>query len=102
DGIRDWSVTGVQTCALPIYRAPVLETLSSVRTVIGSSFRVQRSAPGNLQLAEPMHCDVEISCLRTCADLQLPSARQWRSRPPRRSEERRVGEECICRGASGD
>ena len=20
DGIRDWSVTGVQTCALPIYR----------------------------------------------------------------------------------
>src|SRR5262249_59949067 len=24
DGIRDWSVTGVQTCALPIYRkAPV-------------------------------------------------------------------------------
>src|SRR5437016_11997786 len=22
DGIRDWSVTGVQTCALPIYRLP--------------------------------------------------------------------------------
>src|SRR5262249_59144895 len=22
DGIRDWSVTGVQTCALPIYAAP--------------------------------------------------------------------------------
>src|SRR5262249_59402709 len=22
DGIRDWSVTGVQTCALPIWRAP--------------------------------------------------------------------------------
>ena len=22
DGIRDWSVTGVQTCALPIWRQP--------------------------------------------------------------------------------
>ena len=25
DGIRDWSVTGVQTCALPIYREVVQE-----------------------------------------------------------------------------
>src|ERR1019366_10170096 len=24
DGIRDWSVTGVQTCALPIYAPPVI------------------------------------------------------------------------------
>src|SRR5258706_11418917 len=24
DGIRDWSVTGVQTCALPIFAEPVL------------------------------------------------------------------------------
>src|ERR1019366_9847134 len=24
DGIRDWSVTGVQTCALPIYKPHVL------------------------------------------------------------------------------
>src|SRR5438046_3303238 len=26
DGIRDWSVTGVQTCALPIYLVKLLET----------------------------------------------------------------------------
>src|SRR5262249_59017159 len=25
DGIRDWSVTGVQTCALPIYDATAVE-----------------------------------------------------------------------------
>src|SRR5438046_1971968 len=27
DGIRDWSVTGVQTCALPIYRRAVLRRI---------------------------------------------------------------------------
>src|SRR5262249_61599689 len=34
DGIRDWSVTGVQTCALPIL--PVSEGLMVLRVVPGS------------------------------------------------------------------
>src|SRR5438093_2917820 len=33
DGIRDWSVTGVQTCALPISMIPTI-------TVIGISFAI--------------------------------------------------------------
>src|SRR5690606_39671159 len=31
DGIRDFHVTGVQTCALPIYRAPALRALAARR-----------------------------------------------------------------------
>ena len=37
DGIRDWSVTGVQTCALPI---------SMPRAVSCSGLRVSRSVAG--------------------------------------------------------
>src|SRR5262249_57026512 len=29
DGIRDWSVTGVQTCALPIYSSTVLPAIDT-------------------------------------------------------------------------
>src|SRR5258706_11021504 len=36
DGIRDWSVTGVQTCALPICVAqPVVQQLALVLGVVG-------------------------------------------------------------------
>ena len=30
DGIRDWSVTGVQTCALPIYYSDCLSNCTTV------------------------------------------------------------------------
>ena len=33
DGIRDWSVTGVQTCALPISLIPILTMLGDVDLV---------------------------------------------------------------------
>src|SRR5437016_8460628 len=39
DGIRDWSVTGVQTCALPIYVArckPLFDSLGQKTFVIGT------------------------------------------------------------------
>src|SRR5262249_59839804 len=79
DGIRDWSVTGVQTCALPIW---VIE--------LGSPFAGWASA-----------CLTEIDAAglvkqfdRGFAGLQLPatavadeSGYRWRS------EERRVGKE---------
>src|SRR5262249_58308090 len=40
DGIRDWSVTGVQTCALPIYRVPEEVGIigSQIRDAIVSQF----------------------------------------------------------------
>src|SRR5258706_7321456 len=67
DGIRDWSVTGVQTCALPISRRRVSARSTSVAA---SSCRHSSSA----------------------ADRNGAAAQALR-----RSEERRVGKECRSR-----
>src|SRR5688572_33355437 len=70
DGIRDLTVTGVQTCALPISSEPPASG-STVSTVV--------IAPN-----PPPEPRVEV-----------------RPAPPgpNRSEERRVGKECRCRGS---
>src|SRR5437763_14974484 len=70
DGIRDTSVTGVQTCALPISPAT-----ASIRA------RVLSSVPSSAR----------------CRTVR--AARQRVMRIAIRSEERRVGKECRCRGA---
>src|SRR5262249_59890704 len=78
DGIRDWSVTGVQTCALPICLAassgstPVLACPSESNTITADAF-------------EPGDAAFSSSGLRA----------EFRSQG--RSEERRVGKE----GGSG-
>src|SRR5262249_59906699 len=48
DGIRDWSVTGVQTCALPIFtmrmpplRSPIVKTLTGL-TGLSARLRLPR------------------------------------------------------------
>src|SRR5947209_19400753 len=79
DGIRDIGVTGVQTCALPIYRPPPPPRRG--RTHPGSrpgpgNPGARRPGPGRRQLAAPA---------------LLPHTH----RP--RSEERRVGKECRSR-----
>src|SRR5437763_15852756 len=84
DGIRDTSVTGVQTCALPIlrelpqfnaFRAPVTLTMQ-VRLDIGPSRERQ-------QLTQ-----------------MLDRGRTQQGQ--RRSEERRVGKECRSRWSQGE
>src|SRR2546430_8529152 len=76
DGIRDLTVTGVQTCALPISHA-ALE-----RRVPGAVPRGGRTGPPR-------------------RDLPLPAGVRRRRRPLEllvwRSEERRVGKECRSR-----
>src|SRR5437762_5174637 len=67
DGIRDTSVTGVQTCALPIYRRCAGPRPATARS------RGQRRARGR-------------------------AGGGPRRRRGGRSEERRVGKECRCRG----
>src|SRR5439155_11694931 len=72
DGIRDGHVTGVQTCALPIFADAV---------------RNRRRPRGRLQ--------PEIEQVRR----HLPGIRNEDGEPdPARSEERRVGKECRSRG----
>src|SRR5437870_13616287 len=71
DGIRDGHVTGVQTCALPIWPAPGYRVPACRR----QRFRRAADGPGR----------------------RSQSRRDWCGR---RSEERRVGKEWRCRGWS--
>src|SRR5256885_6309059 len=72
DGIRDYKVTGVQTCALPISNARSARTYSPTRLIAGIPLHVsQRSGAGK------------------------QASVHWRDE--NRSEERRVGKECRSR-----
>src|SRR5690606_40143426 len=71
DGIRDFHVTGVQTCALPIFIDGQLEARASIR---------REQAGEMLAIMDGVLCQFEDD----------PGRRQ-------RSEERRVGKECRSR-----
>src|SRR3546814_17860245 len=75
-------VTGVQTCALPIFRSAVARAISS-----GSALR-NPFAP-----AVPATSSVLVNVGRT-VDSRTPDLR-YSSRAASRSEERRVGKECV-------
>src|SRR5690606_40399426 len=77
DGIRDFHVTGVQTCALPIFGLAI------------TVYQMEKDWPQALSAA--------IDLLRIChparkAELQLQTSHFYC-----RSEERRVGKECRSR-----
>src|SRR5688500_20400097 len=71
DGIRDYKVTGVQTCALPISAWPSSDGCGRLRTRRASPLRHRRGRSGGLH---------------GCRSV--------------RSEERRVGKECRSRGGA--
>src|SRR5687767_15232745 len=83
DGIRDKLVTGVQTCALPIYRP-----------VVGDHIRGR----GRLSVADPGRRIVRRPARPSSADGPQDLHRsEAGSRQAGRSEERRVGKECRAR-----
>src|SRR2546430_7290729 len=85
DGIRDLTVTGVQTCALPICRER--------RLVAGHVVERDRVAEGVAELAllEHLHHARDVLGLSPSHDVcKLGCAQE-------RSEERRVGKECRSR-----
>src|SRR5256885_7071182 len=82
DGIRDYKVTGVQTCALPICTTKQSLSHPPISSSYGSFFC----------------CSLHSLC--TCGNGSAPSASasSFFSSPfHRRSEERRVGKECRSR-----
>src|SRR5207249_5555990 len=100
DGIRDRNVTGVQTCALPIFHLYVCHRLS-----------VDGSALG--QLLQRLDCDVKLWRFEPDHFLhakligviwgdegRMLSGSANLSRAAMRSEERRVGKECGTRGSA--
>src|SRR5690606_39939052 len=92
DGIRDFHVTGVQTCALPIFAGPPEDDIdwadvspAGSAKFLARAWRLARdvtSEPG----ADPASGD---AALRSVTHRTLAETR---------SEERRVGKECRARG----
>src|SRR5205085_7357220 len=88
DGIRDLTVTGVQTCALPIYCCPrsrTAEPMATTATIEELAGAASKKAP-NQRSELPGHRRITATMLGC---MQLPLAE--------RSEERRVGKECRSR-----
>src|SRR5437870_6496810 len=88
DGIRDGHVTGVQTCALPIYGQVAAAILvAKVGQQAGPlAHHLQQTAPAGVVLLVRAHVLVQlVDACREQGDL--------------RSEERRVGKECRSRWA---
>src|SRR5258706_1886377 len=86
DGIRDWSVTGVQTCALPI--SPTRNSIS------------QGSIKGTLSpfwSMSPFLSAVDTSAVDALEGVEEASIIHSHTHSPSRSEERRVGKECRSR-----
>src|SRR5256885_6705526 len=84
DGIRDYKVTGVQTCALPIYRDGYLMVRSLFDTE--ETDLLLSIARSDQQIAQQAHERLDLSQGRS---------KLWISGS--RSEERRVGKECRSR-----
>src|SRR2546430_13574880 len=80
DGIRDLTVTGVQTCALPICGAAAVP--------------VARHGP---PAGRPVGERAEVRGALRVAVLEVPGGRRLAELADRRSEERRVGKECRSR-----
>src|SRR5207245_8200667 len=90
DGIRDATVTGVQTCALPIYLSP--EDISYSEFAQNSNhflLRLPRKRH-SLEKVPKLRLHVQGKCL-------VDGGRyDKQSDGSHRSEERRVGKECRC------
>src|SRR5262249_56671943 len=90
DGIRDWSVTGVQTCALPIW---LIAAVARQRQLSRGEFA---DAAGELEpaaqvLRRSRVGEPGLDRARGAHDAELAADRLGRS------EERRVGKECRAR-----
>src|SRR5947207_7827961 len=91
DGIRDHCVTGVQTCALPIYATAGSQSLGD---------RVLE--PRAFQTAQKIGDVLSVECQSRLGGQDLPERRRdQRLSRWHRSEERRVGKECRSRGSTG-
>src|SRR5204863_630672 len=97
DGIRDLYVTGVQTCALPIFpdAAEVRARATAAATLAVNAMGAIDTAIQNLAsaIASPGSADTEARA-QALRDALLDAS--WRS------EERRVGKECRSRWSRDD
>src|SRR5207302_6366220 len=99
DGIRDFHVTGVQTCALPILEVALT---AGVSVLLGICVAVLVMAGVPVALSGIVGLGVLVGTaavtVRVAADVEVDVAELL---GVARSEERRVGEECRARGGAG-
>src|SRR5205085_5173818 len=100
DGIRDLTVTGVQTCALPIYAVAARLTPSNYRALARATF-AEMVLAGYTCVGEfhYVHHDVDGS---PYADPNAMGAAIIAAAADARSEERRVGKGCRSRWSTED
>src|SRR5690606_41145988 len=84
DGIRDFHVTGVQTCALPIYHLIDQPIIRSENVTVTSASGIHATT-----MAEYAFMMMLALGHRLLTAIRLQSEAEWA-----RSEERRVGKEC--------
>src|SRR5690606_40085464 len=92
DGIRDFHVTGVQTCALPISSSNVKmegDVISSTDSGFSDALALLQE-----EAASTLGENVSLAAEKLPV-LELPNKVS-----DGRSEERRVGKECRCRGGA--
>src|SRR2546423_7997443 len=92
DGIRDKQVTGVQTCALPIYEFPPEKFRLILAVMLEAPFRLARAALPHMY-EQGFGRIVNISSVHGLRASPFKSAYV----AAKRSEERRVGKECRSR-----
>src|SRR5690606_40903403 len=87
DGIRDFHVTGVQTCALPIF---IFSMIAAALIVFGLTFGSLKYLKVYTQYGK----EIKVPDLK---ELKIEDARNQIGDGFERSEERRVGKECTSR-----
>src|SRR5207249_7204274 len=90
DGIRDRNVTGVQTCALPIYEDVEVQARGLISEALALGVLPTDDVTGRLEVHQALEQVVG-----------RPSAPVAVDDTVARSEERRVGKECRSRSARG-
>src|SRR5436305_7765647 len=92
DGIRDADMTGVQTCALPIYLLLVpLHDFGRSHGEVPAASETERAVVPAAVLCDL--CATDLQKHRRREGHRVRSEPHWFAR----SEERRVGKECRCR-----
>src|SRR5699024_12111218 len=97
-GIRDRNVTGVQTCALPIFHSRRLRLRLAAEMSRGSKLRWLWRAPARaLGRARDLYVRGLTGCARHVPSDAAFGYPVFVPAPMSRSEERRVGKECRSR-----
>src|SRR5690606_39347562 len=97
DGIRDFHVTGVQTCALPILVDRLRDAPQALVENAGGAAYVTGVTPLAIDVSEKLAEALPLFIVVIVVLAMILLAIAFRSR----SEERRVGKECRSRGQRG-